>query len=325
MCVAEIHTDYIHDIYIQTHVAILTGTRFKKFAKFLNSPTHAFSLISAMPTHRTSDGAAVNPDIGIPLMHPRSQSSRSSSSCPVGPLEMTELDGRRLSCESIPVEKACFICLDGSETEDDLLVSCCTRCFAMCHGRCWTEWRTSQGNHARRVRLAGNRVSADPFLCSICKTGSARVCGERVTVRWLESFANFARSTTSHQVRFASGLFSALSGARDEGRTRGSPVAPADEENTEEDDFFDFMDSEIDRGNSALFCGNSKKFFLINLVMIVTGIATCMTLSELGLCGGETIFMAAWIAFYAYMVVVVGYVVWRFQQILTDRHLRGGA
>jgi hypothetical protein len=224
-------------------------------------------------------------------------------------MEMTNLDERQLSCVSLPTERMCFICLDGTESDSDPLVPCCTRCYAVSHDKCWADWRSSQAGHARRLRLAGNRITADPFLCSICKSGSARVGGERVTIRWLESFANFGRSASAHQVRFATGLFSALTNARNETRTSSS----------DEEDFFEFMDSEVGNGNSSFLCGNSKKFILINLLILTIGCIASMTISELGLVDGSILFLTGWIVFYVYLVILVGYGIWRFQTIMTRR------
>lgn len=82
------------------------------------------------------------------------------------------------------------------------------------------------------------------------------------------------------------------------------------------------MDSEIDRGNSGrLFGENTKKFFLINFLGLGSGFVICAALSELGIGDGLTIFMAAWVTLYVYLVLVVGYVIWRFQQLMTDRYL----
>ena len=76
-------------------------------------------------------------------------------------------------------DRSCFICLE----DEPELVSCCSRCFGVAHKKCWKEWRSSQ-------RLAAARTSSstrDPFLCSICKTGRARIQGETLSRDWIET------------------------------------------------------------------------------------------------------------------------------------------
>jgi hypothetical protein len=79
--------------------------------------------------------------------------------------------------------RACFICLE----DDDELVSCCTRCYGVAHARCWREWRANQRTSALRTRQSGNGRVRDPFLCSICKTGRARLEGESLHREWMET------------------------------------------------------------------------------------------------------------------------------------------
>ena len=79
-------------------------------------------------------------------------------------------------------DRACFICLE----DDGELASCCSQCFGVAHARCWRECRASQRSNAIRSRMTGAGTVRDPFLCSICKTGRARVAGESVTREWME-------------------------------------------------------------------------------------------------------------------------------------------
>ena len=84
--------------------------------------------------------------------------------------------------------RACFICLE----DDEELVSCCTRCYGAAHSRCWKEWRANQRSSALRVRQAGGGAGSslatrDPFLCTICKSGRARLVGEVVNREWIET------------------------------------------------------------------------------------------------------------------------------------------
>ena len=165
---------------------------------------------------------------------------------------------------------------------------------------------------ARRSRLAGNRVNADPFLCSICKSGSARIEGEQVSVRWLEAFANFANAS-GHQVRFASGLFSALTGARDESRWRGSPTASEDEDEHQEQDFLDFVES--DAGGSTLLCGNSRKFLAINLLLLLGLLIFDMVLDEAGIFETSYIVMFTIMVLLVYSASVASYVFIKYQRV----------
>jgi hypothetical protein len=141
------------------------------------------------------------------------------------PLEMTEGPSRALS---LPPERVCFICLDDSNADEDRLLPCCTRCCARVHQSCWMNWRSSQTSHARRARVSGIWSGPDPFMCSICKSGAARLENEIVSSRWLESFINVNRSayTNNHSI---SGLFLALS----------RPPSDSDNEEDGEDDIHD--------------------------------------------------------------------------------------
>ena len=127
---------------------------------------------------------------------------------------------------SVPMERVCFICLDDNNAENDRLLPCCTRCCAMVHQSCWLNWRTSQSSQARRSRVSGIWSGSDPFMCSICKSGAARLEGEIVSSRWLESFMNVNRSSHTYN-RNHSGLFLAL--------TRSRTDSDIDEEEGEDD------------------------------------------------------------------------------------------
>lgn len=214
-------------------------------------------------------------------------------------------------------ERLCFICLDGSEADEaNNLVQCCTRCFTVAHTRCWREWRCSQASHARRARLSGNRVRMDPFICSICKSGSARLSGERVTVRWLESFANFA-THTGHSIRFASGLFSALSGARNE-------RAPDEETDSDTgEDFLEFIE-EGGVNNMTLLLGNVRRFFLVNIIVIFCLILSVVICNDFGLIETSFMVMSSIIAILAYVILVTTYIFLRYERLLNHRRLVSG-
>jgi hypothetical protein len=212
-------------------------------------------------------------------------------------------------------ERLCFICLDGSEDSGDLLVSCCTRCYAVSHQGCWNEWRISQSHHAIRVRNAGNRVHSDPFICSICKSGSARVNGEKVTVRWLETFAQFS-NYRSHSVRFATGLFSALSGARDESQRRDSAVDESDEE-----DVAEFIESDFVDNNETVVCGSTRKFIIVNILIMFLLAISDIILIHYRIVDQSNLLMMSLIICYVHAVVVGTYVFALYQQASNQRRL----
>ena len=141
------------------------------------------------------------------------------------PQEMTEGPSRTLS---LPPERVCFICLDDNNADEDRLLPCCTRCCARVHQSCWMNWRSSQTSHARRARVSGIWSGSDPFMCSICKSGAARLEDEIVSSRWLESFSNVNRSGYTNN-RNSSGLFLALS----------RPPSDSDNEEDGDDDIHD--------------------------------------------------------------------------------------
>jgi hypothetical protein len=229
--------------------------------------------------------------------------------------------------KTLPIEqqeRSCFICLDGRtdmKNPADFLLSCCSQCFAVAHRECWADWRGSQAGNARRTRITGNRISSDPFLCTICKSGLARVEGERVSLRWLESFTSLV-SSTPNRLRAISGLFSALSGSLNGTISRGG-----DSESTsshfEEDDFFDFIDAETENDSSTFLCGNSKRYFALNML----GISLILTLfAILGKSGGfDTSFvvMAAVLSLILYGVVFASYVISRYTRIVNQRVVDG--
>ena len=132
--------------------------------------------------------------------------------------------------QSLPAERVCFICLDDNHLDEDKLVSSCTRCHAMVHQSCWSNWRSSQASNARRSRVSGIWSASDPFLCSICKSGAARLEREIVSSRWLESFVDVNRSAYAVS-RNTSGLFRALS----------IPRTRSESEDESEDDVSDLI------------------------------------------------------------------------------------
>ena len=225
---------------------------------------------------------------------------------------------------NVPHERICFICLDGTDDADEVessLVPCCSRCFAVTHPRCWKEWRRSQASHARRIRIAGNQVNSDPFVCSICKSGSSRVSGERVSVRWLEAFASFS-SAARNRVRVASGLFSALTGARQESREEGDF---AGDEEDQEGDFLDFIEEEQQHGSGTFFCGDSRKFHVINFILLLTFGVCVVTADQLGVAETSYIVLLSIICFGVYMLVLATYIFVRFQVLANQRRIQGNS
>ena len=221
-----------------------------------------------------------------------------------------------------PPERLCFICLDGAEEDGAKLVSCCSQCYAVTHTTCWKDWRWSQASHARRARVAGSRLASDPFLCSICKSGSARVEDERVTIRWLEAFSNFGQRSV-HQVRAASGLFAALTGARGEEVRRSSD----NDSNAsyDEEDFLDFVETEQELGNrgvrSTFFCGNSKKCIVGNIILFTFFIVGNGIISEIEVLPVSYQVMGNVLLIFAYLVCLAAYVNDRYQRIMNQRQL----
>lgn len=214
-------------------------------------------------------------------------------------------------------EGICFICLDGTEdlsSPDIRLVSCCSQCYAVTHIRCWKEWRLSQAAHARRVRVAGNRIGTDPFLCSICKSGAARLRGEWVSLRWLHSFANFG-DDRGPRVRFASGLFAALTGAREE-----NPTRPQDDEETD-DDFLDYIENQPDSERVSFFCGHTKKFLLI-VFALASGISgSIVALNQLNVVETSFLLMVSVTIILAFVGAVTSYVLVRYNRLLNSRSI----
>ncbi|SBT50342.1 conserved Plasmodium protein, unknown function [Plasmodium ovale wallikeri] len=79
-------------------------------------------------------------------------------------------------------ELFCFICLE-KNLENSHLLSCCSLCTACVHKKCWYSWRTTQKLSSLRSKLLGlNKL--DPLLCTICKTGTAKIEEEK-DFNWL--------------------------------------------------------------------------------------------------------------------------------------------
>lgn len=85
------------------------------------------------------------------------------------------------------LERTCFICLADDENSDAGLVRCCTQCYTQVHAKCWKDWRNNQRITILRSHLLGLRVPRNQLLCSICKTGQAKVPEEDTSeLEWLD-------------------------------------------------------------------------------------------------------------------------------------------
>ncbi|CAD7943438.1 unnamed protein product [Amoebophrya sp. A25] len=74
-------------------------------------------------------------------------------------------------------EGACFLCLEG-DLRGDPLAKCCTRCNALTHQRCWHEYRYNQRVASLRSRMLRESLPRSQMVCSICKTGEAKLARE---------------------------------------------------------------------------------------------------------------------------------------------------
>lgn len=82
-------------------------------------------------------------------------------------------------------QRACFICLQDGD-KDNVLIPCCTTCYACTHVRCWREWRNNQRTTALRSRLLGLRMQSNHLLrCTICKSGTAVLDGKEDGLDWM--------------------------------------------------------------------------------------------------------------------------------------------
>eukprot|EP00929_Paragymnodinium_shiwhaense_P093781 TRINITY_DN54051_c0_g1_i1.p1 TRINITY_DN54051_c0_g1~~TRINITY_DN54051_c0_g1_i1.p1 ORF type:complete len:459 (+),score=108.37 TRINITY_DN54051_c0_g1_i1:241-1617(+) len=119
-------------------------------------------------------------------------SAASSAAVPTSAGEVEMKDVPNAAAEASKQQQAeqdrtCFICLMEEDKEDDnLLIPCCTTCYACVHKRCWREWRNNQRVTALRSRLLGTRMQTNNLLrCSICKSGTAMVAGEEGGLDWI--------------------------------------------------------------------------------------------------------------------------------------------
>jgi hypothetical protein len=217
-------------------------------------------------------------------------------------------------------ERLCFICLDGSSSEpSNHLLACCTRCFAAAHSHCWSSWRMSQANHARRLRISGTQINVDPFICSICKSGSARISGERVSRRWLEAFAFFG-SLSNRTARLTTGLFSALSGSRNEQSVPSDTFQSTEEDS--EGDFLDFLE-DADAERWVLLTGGVRRFIGINVFLATSVVISLLIMVQFF--GFETslCFILTLISAVTFFVSIGAYFFVRYERHMNVRRIEG--
>ncbi|CAD2105736.1 conserved Plasmodium protein, unknown function [Plasmodium vinckei brucechwatti] len=83
------------------------------------------------------------------------------------------LHRKDINLEDEKTEFLCFICLE-KNLKDFVLYPCCSLCSAVVHKKCWYKLRRTQKLSSLRSKLLGlNKL--DPILCSICKTGVAKI------------------------------------------------------------------------------------------------------------------------------------------------------
>ncbi|SCN63529.1 conserved Plasmodium protein, unknown function [Plasmodium chabaudi adami] len=83
------------------------------------------------------------------------------------------LHRKDINLEDERTEFLCFICLE-KNLKDFVLYPCCSLCSAVVHKKCWYKLRKTQKLSSLRSKLLGlNKL--DPILCSICKTGVAKI------------------------------------------------------------------------------------------------------------------------------------------------------
>ncbi|OII75032.1 RING finger domain-containing protein [Cryptosporidium ubiquitum] len=70
------------------------------------------------------------------------------------------------------INDTCFICLEDSS--QGKLKRCCSQCYALVHGKCWSKWSSSQQISVLRNILLGEQ-SKEVELCSICRSGSIQI------------------------------------------------------------------------------------------------------------------------------------------------------
>lgn len=70
------------------------------------------------------------------------------------------------------INDTCFICLEDSS--QGKLKRCCSQCYALVHGKCWSKWSNSQQISTLRRILLGEQTK-ETELCSICRSGSIQV------------------------------------------------------------------------------------------------------------------------------------------------------
>ncbi|KAH8581950.1 ring finger domain and 2 transmembrane domains [Cryptosporidium sp. chipmunk genotype I] len=70
------------------------------------------------------------------------------------------------------INDTCFICLEDSS--QGKLKRCCSQCYALVHGKCWSKWSSSQQIATLRSILLGEE-RREIELCSICRSGSIQI------------------------------------------------------------------------------------------------------------------------------------------------------
>jgi hypothetical protein len=134
-------------------------------------------------------------------------------------------------------------------------------------------------------------------------------------VQWLEAFAHFSAGVR-HPVRFASGLFTALTGARNES---SSMAAEDDEDPEREVDFLDFVeDGGVD---DTFLCGNNRKFVLINLLLVMGFLFFLTIVNQTGLIEPGYVIMCSVMVAVVYTVSLLTYIFLRYQRVMNHRRL----
>ncbi|KEG03889.1 conserved Plasmodium protein, unknown function [Plasmodium vinckei vinckei] len=94
------------------------------------------------------------------------------------------LHRKDINFEDEKTEFLCFICLE-KNSKDFVLYPCCSLCSAVVHKKCWYKLRKTQKLNSLRSKLLGLNKS-DPILCSICKTGVAKIEEEGDDFKWAQ-------------------------------------------------------------------------------------------------------------------------------------------
>lgn len=114
-------------------------------------------------------------------------------------------------------------------------------------------------------------------------------------------------------MRFASGLFTALTGAREENGTGQQDGDGGD------DDFLEYIENQPENDRVSFLCGDTRKFMIIMVILAASVVGTLVTFGKCGIVESSYLLMTAVGFFLAAIATLSSYVLVRYHRLLNSR------